>query len=157
MSEHRFRNKVTGVKVTIRVKNALFADRDRKGPKLSIEDANYILSHTDLTEKELRKQFKEFVKDCPHGLLEKKKVMSMLMNILPEENVKILTEQIFTLYDKDKNGSINFTNFIMATHLLAESTIESKLHLVFQLCDTDRSKHIQLKEMVGLFGTLGKA
>ena len=153
MSEHRFRNKARGVKTTIIITNALFANRERKGPKLSVEDANYILANTELTEKELRKQFRAFVKDCPNGLLEKPKVISMLMNILPEANVKILAEQIFTLYDKDKKGSINFKNFITATHFLAESSIESKLHLVFQLCDTDRSSRIQLKEMVGLFGT----
>ena len=78
----------------------------------------------------------------------------MLMNILPEETVKILADQIFNLYDEEKSGSINFTNFILATHFLADSSIESKLQHVFQLCDTDRSDRIQLRELVGLFGTL---
>ena len=78
----------------------------------------------------------------------------MLMNILPEETVKILADQIFNLYDEEKSGSINFTNFILAKHFLADSSIESKLQHVFQLCDTDRSDRIQLRELVGLFGTL---
>ena len=154
MSEHRFRNKIRGIKIAVRVKNALYADRHRKGPKLSMDDANYILAHTNLTEKQLHKQFKEFVRDCPDGLLEKKKVVSMLMNILPEETVKNLVNQIFNLYDEDNTGSIDFTNFILATHFLADSSIESKLQHVFQLCDTDRSERIQLKDLVGLFGTL---
>ena len=153
MSEHRFRKKAQGVKTTIKITRALFADRDKKGPKLSCEDANYILANTDLDEKDLRKKFREFIKDCPNGLLDLEKVIRMLKNILPEASVKILAEQIFTIYDKDKKGSINFTNFIMATHCLASSSVENKLHLVFQLCDTDRSSVIQLKEMVGLFGT----
>ena len=154
MSDHRFRKKVNGIRIPVRVKNNLYADRHRNGPKLSMDDANYILAHTGMTEKQLRKQFKEFVKDCPNGLLEKNRVMNMLMNILPEETVKILADQIFNLYDEEKTGSINFTNFILATHFLADSSIESKLQHVFQLCDTDRSDRIQLRELVGLFGTL---
>ena len=153
MSEHRFRDKARGVKTTIKITNTLFADRDRKGPKLTVEEANHILAHTDLSEKELKKEFRNFVRECPSGVMEKPKIISMLMTILPEENVKIIAEQIFTIYDKEKKGSINFTNFILATQNLAESSIESKLRLVFQLCDTDKSSRIQLKEIVRLFGT----
>ena len=40
MSEHRFRKKVNGIRIAVRVKNALYADRYRSGPKLPMDDAN---------------------------------------------------------------------------------------------------------------------
>ena len=123
MSDHRFREKVNGIRIALRVKDNLYADRHRNGPKLSMDDANYILAYTGMTEKMLRKQFKEFIKDCPNGLLEKNMVKNMLMNILPEATVKILTDQIFNVYDEEKTGSITFTNFILATKFLAVSTM----------------------------------
>ena len=154
MSYQRFRNKWHGLKIAVRVTNSLSADNHKNGPKLPMDDANYILAKTELTKKQLEKKFKEFIRHCPSGSLEKKTVMDMLMKILPEETVKILTDQIFNLFDEEKTGSINFTNFILATQFLAASSIESKLQHVFQLCDTDRSDRIQLRELVGLFGTL---
>ena len=124
MSEHRLRKKVNGIRIALRVKNNLYSDHHRNGPKLSMDDANYIIAHTGMTEKMLRKQFKEFIKDCPNGSLEKNMLINMLMKILPEATVKILADQIFNVYDEEKTGSINFTNFILATQFLAASSIE---------------------------------
>ena len=92
--------------------------------------------------------------DCPDGLLTKEKVLSMLMIILPRENGQIVADLIFTAFDKDKNGWIDFNEFIIATHCTATSSPKDKLHWVFQMYDKDKSQTIQLGEMVELFGTL---
>ena len=61
-----------------------------------------------------------------------------------------LTIEIF----QDQNGWIDFNEFIIATHCSATSSPADKLHWVFQMYDKDKSKTIQLGEMVELFGTL---
>ena len=55
---------------------------------------------------------------------------------------------------QDQNGWIDFNEFIIATHCSATSSPKDKLHWVFQMYDKDKSKTIQLGEMVELFGTL---
>ena len=80
--------------------------------------------------------------------------MEMLTFIFPRDNGKIIADLIFGTFDKDKNGWIDFNEFIIATHCTATSSPEDKLHWVFQMYDKDGSNSIQLSEMVELFGTL---
>ena len=69
-------------------------------------------------------------------------------------NGQIVADLVFTAFDKDKDGWIDFNEFIIATHCTATSSPKDKLHWVFQMYDTDKSQTIQLGEMVELFGTL---
>ena len=49
-----------------------------------------------------------FKKDCPGGLLCQDKVLEMYTMILPEGNAKSFVEQIFRVFDKDGDGTIDF-------------------------------------------------
>ena len=49
-----------------------------------------------------------FKKDCPGGLLCQDKVLEMYTMILPEGNAKNFVEQIFRVFDKDGDGTIDF-------------------------------------------------
>ena len=63
-------------------------------------------------------------------------------------------EILFVSRVQDKNGWIDFNEFIIATHCSATSSPSDKLHWVFQMYDKDQSGTIELGEMVELFGTL---
>ena len=54
--------------------------------------------------------FRDFKKDCPTGILEKKRILELYDLILPESqgNTKFFTDQIFRLFDVDRNGVIDF-------------------------------------------------
>ena len=73
--------------------------------------------------------------DCPSGVLTRDKVFEMLSVSLPAENGKIVSDLIFSTFDKDKNNFIDFNEFIIATHCTANSSPEDKLRWVFQLYD----------------------
>ena len=49
-----------------------------------------------------------FKQDCPTGQLVKEKVLEMYSMILPAGNAAVFVEQIFRIFDKDGNGSIDF-------------------------------------------------
>ena len=49
-----------------------------------------------------------FKKDCPGGLLCQDKVLEMYSMILPEGNAQKFVEQIFRVFDKDGDGTIDF-------------------------------------------------
>ena len=49
-----------------------------------------------------------FKQDCPDGQLGKDKILEMYSMILPAGNAKVFVDQIFRIFDKDGNGSIDF-------------------------------------------------
>ena len=49
-----------------------------------------------------------FQQDCPNGQLHKDKVKEMYSMIVMEGNASVLVDQIFRLFDKDGNGTIDF-------------------------------------------------
>ena len=49
-----------------------------------------------------------FQVDCPDGELGKDKILDMYTMILPVGNAKVFVDQIFRIFDKDGNGTIDF-------------------------------------------------
>ena len=101
--------------------------------------------------------FRDFKKDCPTGLLEKKKILELYEQILPEGkgNTKFFAEQIFRLFDMDRNGVIDFKvplffvkslpqnienqEFMVAIDMTAEGSPEEKLKWAFKMYDRNES------------------
>ena len=52
--------------------------------------------------------FPFFQVDCPDGELGKDKILDMYSMILPVGNAKVFVDQIFRIFDKDGNGTIDF-------------------------------------------------
>ena len=49
-------------------------ERASKGVSLSPEDSEFLRKHTKYSEEDIKVWFRSFKKDCPSGILEKKKV-----------------------------------------------------------------------------------
>ena len=52
--------------------------------------------------------YRGFKKDCPTGVLEKKKVLEIYNTFIQTGNAKFLVDQIFRIFDADNNGCIDF-------------------------------------------------
>jgi len=74
--------------------------------------------------------------------------------ILPVKNATVFVDQIFRIFDKDGNGSIDFKEFMLATDMTASGTPEEKLRWAFKMYDKDGSGSIELPEMIEIIGTL---
>ena len=61
-----------------------------------------------LSGKNLNFSFVIFQVDCPDGNLGKDKILDMYSMILPVKNATVFVDQIFRIFDKDGNGSIDF-------------------------------------------------
>ena len=110
---------------------------------LTEEDVDFLVKNTEFNEPDIREWFREFLMDCPSGVLTRDKVMEMLSVSLPAENGQIVTDLIFSTFDKDENNFIDFNEFIIATHCTANSSPEDKLRWVFQLYDKVGVKIVQ--------------
>jgi len=134
--------------------------RSRRGKKtnhriqLSQEDIEYLKLNTKFDEQEIREWFKGFKVDCPDGELGKDKILDMYSMILPVGNAKVFVDQIFRIFDKDGNGTIDFKEFMLATDMTASGTPEEKLRWAFKMYDKDGSGSIELPEMIEIIGTL---
>ena len=59
----------------------------------------------------------------------------MLAAVLPEHHCNIVAELIFSTFDRDRDGFIDFSEFLLATHGTAVASPEDKLRWAFQLYD----------------------
>ena len=95
---------------------------------LSADDADYLKKNTNYSEEDLKAWYKwvefgkydlavlerlhifrKFQKDCPNGILEKKKVCEIYENKLKlSKDSKFLVDQLFRIIDDDNNGGIDF-------------------------------------------------
>lgn len=125
-----------------------------KNVKLSAEDIDYLKKNTRYDEQEIKEWYRGFKQDCPDGQLSKEKILEMYTMILPAGNAKVFVEQIFRIFDKDGNGSIDFKEFMLATDMTASGSPEEKLRWAFKMYDKDGSGSIELKEMTEIIGTL---
>ena len=81
-------------------------------------------------------------------------LVGLYTRVLPVNNARTFVDLIFRDYDKDGNGSIDFSEFILAMNASLSSSVEEKLHMAFCLFDKDKSGAISVKEMVEVIGTL---
>ena len=135
---------VTCVKTTLKWRSMVLKKRNNQEAvkvkcykTLTDDDVKLLVQNTDFKEEEIREWFREFLQDCPDGILTKDTVSGMLSSILPQDNVKVVTDLIFTTFDKDNNDFIDFNEFLIATHCTATSSPEDKLRWVFQLYDKE--------------------
>ncbi|CAF4391318.1 unnamed protein product, partial [Adineta steineri] len=68
----------------------------------------------------------------------------------PKEFCKLAFETI----DKDKSGKINFSEFMTAVAVTNSSDSETRLRLIFSVCDYDHSKTIGVGHIVKFIETI---
>ena len=157
---HQLSKYVKCLKSTLKWRSIVLQNRNKSeksgagGCELSEDDVNFLTENTNFTEPEIREWWREFLMDCPEGVLTRTKLQEMLITILPADNCNIITDLIFNTFDRDGDGWIDFKEFIIATDLTASSSPEDKLRWVFKLYDKDGSDSIQLREMLEVFATL---
>ena len=148
-------NKVRFMEATLQRKVSLLMTMERDPrPELTKQDVEFLTENTNFTKEEITKWFTEFILDCPEGTLTIEKLKEKMNIILPDENIDIVANLIFSAFDKDNNGFLDFSEFIIATHCIASSSPEDKLRWAFQVYDTDNSGSITVGEIIQVFSAL---
>uniref|UniRef100_A0A803TNM0 EF-hand domain-containing protein n=1 Tax=Anolis carolinensis TaxID=28377 RepID=A0A803TNM0_ANOCA len=125
--------------------------RQRPEQKAALGDMgneNSILD--DLQTLEIHHWYKKFMSECPSGQLTEHEFKHFfgLRGLDPEANKYI--EQMFHTFDMNKDGYIDFMEYVAALSLILKGKMEQKLRWYFKLYDVDGNGCIDRGELLNI-------
>uniref|UniRef100_A0A667HUU0 Guanylate cyclase activator 1C n=1 Tax=Lynx canadensis TaxID=61383 RepID=A0A667HUU0_LYNCA len=95
--------------------------------------------------------YKKFMREYPSGLqtLHEFKTLLGLQGLNQKANEHV--DQVYNTFDMNKDGFIDFLEFIAAINLVVRGKMEQKLKWYFKLYDADGNGSIDKKELLNIF------
>jgi Ca2+-binding EF-hand superfamily protein len=94
--------------------------------------------------------------DCPDGKLNPGAFMKIYSKCFPSGNAGEFCEHVFRTFDSDKNGFIDFREFLLAIDVTSAGSPEEKLNWAFSMYDVDGNGWIDLVEMTKIVKSIYK-
>ncbi|KAM8905741.1 guanylyl cyclase-activating protein 3 isoform 1-T1 [Lycaon pictus] len=95
--------------------------------------------------------YRKFMREYPSGLqtLHEFKTLLGLQGLNPKANQHV--DQVYNTFDMNKDGFIDFLEFIAAINLVIRGKMDQKLKWYFKLYDADGNGSIDKKELLNIF------
>ncbi|KAL6061849.1 Calaxin [Balamuthia mandrillaris] len=118
---------------------------------LNSEQISYLQSKTHFNKDELEALFVQFGSLANHskGGIDKETFERCLGPLGVESN--LLTDRIFSFFDQDGNGQIDFPELVCGLSVLTKGTLEEKIKYAFYGYDLDGDGYIDREEMYKMF------
>lgn len=124
--------------------------------KISEEDVSFLTENTQYSSQEVCEWFSAFKRDCPSGKLSPEKFVQMYAKFFPSGNSEAFCEHVFRIFDTDKNGVIEFREFLLAIDVSSGNSPKKKLEWAFKVYDVNGNGEISRDEMEEVVGALFK-
>merc|ERR1712109_368373 len=124
--------------------------------RLSKEDIEFLTYHTHYTEDTIVEWYKGFKQDCPDGHLTREAFMKIYSKCFTGGSAQDFCDHVFRTFDSDKNGFIDFKEFLLAIDVTSSGSPEQKLNWAFRMYDVDENGMIDLNEMTRLVKSIYK-
>ncbi|XP_015282825.1 PREDICTED: guanylyl cyclase-activating protein 3 [Gekko japonicus] len=95
--------------------------------------------------------YNKFMKDCPSGQLSLYECKAFLGLHGMNSEAEYYVDQVFNTFDLNKDGFIDFLEFIAGINLIIRGKIDQKLKWYFKLYDADGNGAIEKKELLKIF------
>lgn len=129
--------------------------REGAAVQLSDEAITHLILNTGLEREIILEWHRNFIKDCPDGRLTRSKFektyssFNELQQIKKNGNANKFCKYLFRSFDKDRNGFIDFSEFLLGITLMSSrDRIVEKLRFIFDIYDLDGDGRIDQKEMI---------
>lgn len=82
--------------------------------------------------------------------MDRKQFTTVFQEFYPQGKAEKFSAQIFNVFDTDRSGKMDFSEFLMAISTSSQGDLKKKLHLGFKLYDMNNNGQIDKKEMAKL-------
>jgi len=130
--------------------------KSSKTEALPKADLDWLVKHTKYNEDTIQEWYKGFRIDCPDGKLTASSFRKIYTKCFPSGNVNEFCDHVFRTFDTDKNGFIDFKEFLLAIDVTSTGTPEEKLEWAFNMYDVDGNGWIDLAEMTKIVVSIYK-
>merc|ERR1711878_59618 len=114
---------------------------------LTNEDLEFIAKNTALTKVQVESRYQNFLKLHPDGRISRKSFHSMMKECYPGTDTEKLERHIFRMYDTNKDGHIDFREFMIVLYIMSNGTPQDNLKQIFKVFDINNDGFISLKEL----------
>ncbi|KXN66966.1 putative FRQ1-regulator of phosphatidylinositol-4-OH kinase protein [Conidiobolus coronatus NRRL 28638] len=128
----------------------------KQNSKLTQEQVTELQKITKFDKRELQNWYQNFINECPSGQLDRTDFKKIYKQFFPFGDPSTFADYAFNVFDDNKNGSIDFKEFIAAISITARGEIDEKLEWAFKLYDIDNDGYITREEMLKIVDAIYK-
>lgn len=118
-----------------------------KNSKLKPQVMSDLVENTEFTKDEIKLWYHGFKEDYPQGYITLNNFKDIYNSFYPEGDAATFAEHTFRIFDSNKDGRIDFREFITGLSVSSRGSFEEKLSWIFELYDTNSNGFISRDEM----------
>ncbi|KAK3095230.1 hypothetical protein FSP39_011905 [Pinctada imbricata] len=110
--------------------------------------------NTKFSKKELQIMYRGFKQECPSGIVNEETFKEIYAQFFPQGDSSAYAHYVFNTFDHDRNGCINFEEFVMGLSVLSRGSFQERLQWAFSLYDINGDGLITKEEMLDIVSAI---
>lgn len=107
-------------------------------------------SGVDFSADEIQEWYEEYNRSCRYGRYLTVKEFKDVYSRIFGGDASAFAEHVFRTFDADKNGRVDFKEFLIGLSVTSSSDVEKKLKWAFNMYDIDGNGFIDKQEMISM-------